>query len=272
MWVQEKMDVPLALRGIWGSGRDDVYAVSAQSRIYHSTGNGQWTAQIAVDDNGATRFSGIWGSGKGDIYAIANQGIFHSTGDGTWIAQAVPTAQELKSIWGSSATDVYAVGAGTILHSTGDGTWVTQPSVITGDLQKVWGSASNDVYVVGSRSEPSTTYLILHSRGDGTWTREETTGCPSARPGFATAGLRGLWGIGGDDVYAVGFVSVNHDGSPSILHSAGAGTWSMQPDCPPAASEVYRTDAVDLIGVWGSPEGDVYAVGSGGTILHRRRP
>jgi uncharacterized repeat protein (TIGR01451 family) len=62
--------------------------------------------------------------------------------------------------------------------------------------------------------------------------------------------LKGVWGSGGSDVFAVGDVG-------TILHYDGA-AWSAMSS---GTSGGFR-------GVWGSSGGDVFAVGSNGTILH----
>jgi hypothetical protein len=64
-----------------------------------------------------------------------------------------------------------------------------------------------------------------------------------------------LWGSGPDDIYAVG-------NSNQILHSAGAGAWTLQTSPPGAAQGGTFED------VWGSGPNDIYVVGN--NIAHKK--
>jgi hypothetical protein len=62
------------INAIWGSGSNDVYAGTDQSRLFHSVGDGVWR-----DDgfNGNAGIHGIWGRNAGDVYLATSSGIFH---------------------------------------------------------------------------------------------------------------------------------------------------------------------------------------------------
>jgi hypothetical protein len=62
--------------------------------------------------------------------------------------------------------------------------------------------------------------------------------------------LRGVWGSGPTDLYAVGLAGTLLHGDTNALQPAPSGT------------------QVPLFAVWGSGPSDVYAVGGSGTILH----
>ncbi|HEY1586755.1 MAG TPA: glucosyltransferase-I, partial [Polyangia bacterium] len=96
------------IKGIWGSGPNDVYAVGA-GPILHSTGNGMFVAQTQLFQHG---LFGVWGSGASDVYAVgAESSVLHSAGDGAW-APDDPTmgAGTVHAIWGSGSGDVYVIG------------------------------------------------------------------------------------------------------------------------------------------------------------------
>jgi hypothetical protein len=116
-------------------------------------------------------------------------------------------------------------------------------------LLAVWGTSPNDVYVVGT--EPA---VILHSHDAGTsW--KVTTLPADAQDGLTYPAYWDVTGTSSGDVYVVG----NHgDGHGVIYHSTGDDVWTEEtiPQNP------------GLMGAWAAPNGEVYAVGFAGTILH----
>ncbi len=132
------------LRGVWGSGPDDVfavgYAVNAPFILHSGDDGASWQAQ----NPGTTQeFQSVWGSGPDDVFAVGST-ILHSSNDGaSWAAQTSGTQESLTAVWGNGPDDVFAVGpSGVILHSTNDGaSWQTETSGTTATLYGVWGAA-----------------------------------------------------------------------------------------------------------------------------------
>jgi hypothetical protein len=107
---------------------------------------------------------------------------------GTWISP-YPQGNTLRDVWGSSGTDVFAVGdVGTIIHYDGFA-WTSMNSGTTENLQAVWGFSG-----VGWNG------IILHYDGSS-WTEMESP---------ATEYLSGLWGDSSSDVFAVGRFGIFH--------------------------------------------------------------
>jgi hypothetical protein len=214
-----------------------------------------WMAQSSGTTN---NLDAVWGSGPGDVYVVGDSTVLHSTGAGTWTAQALPGPVVsagnigLRSVWGSSMSDVYAVGDGAVVvHSTGAGTWTLQNGPVTGGFFGVWGSSATDVYATSGGSNGAFAY----STGNGTWIGSS----PGSIGGLA---LTAIWGSGAGDIYATG--GSNSLGGDGILHSTGGGTsatWTME-------LNLGFTTTSQVLGLWGSGSGDVYAVGEGGTIYH----
>ncbi len=147
-WADEASGITgqVTFRGVWGSGDQDVYAVTDDGRILHTTGNGTWGSPQQFTNGSTKPLYGVWGADASHIYAIGDTGtILFSTGNGQWNAQSSGTAVDLRGVWGSGSADVYVVGKmGTILHSTGDGKWVQQTSNVTPDLVAIWGSGADE--------------------------------------------------------------------------------------------------------------------------------
>jgi hypothetical protein len=233
---------------IFGNTAVGVYGAEGSESYWYGT---TWSTREVL---GAGYMRGTWDASPG-TYAVGDNGRIAYTSEtgipGSWGALTSGTTNTLYAVWGSSTTNVFAVGAGgVILHNSsatvgGGGTWVKtvqSSSTLTG----VWGSSANDVYVVGTNPA-----VVLHSKDGGTtWT---TTPLFEQYP----SGLNAITGISADDVYAVGTTDTTKG---VIFHSYGDDVWTPEPQTP---------FAVDLFGVWEAGTGDTYAVGRGGTILHR---
>lgn len=252
-WQVEFGDGVTTLRAIWGSGPNDIYAVGdngTEGIILHSVGDGKWlTHATGVGD----AFFSVWGSGADDIY-VGGSGntLLHSTGDGTWALQTIPQLGPV-SIWGSSASDVYLAGLdsmGNVYHSTGNGTWSAQNiGSASSTISAVWGTSATNVYFAGGDGTGDDIPYVLHGPGAPT---VETTPPP---PDMEIRTIFQLWGSGPNDIYAVGY-------SNQILHSVGAGVWTLQTSPQGAAMGGL------FEGVWGSGPNDIYVVGDETGVAH----
>lgn len=238
-WTPMNSTIGRVIRGVWGSGPSDVYAVGESGSIVHYDGVSWSNISIPVPQH----LLGVWGSGPDNVFVVATTGrIYHLTyqGDERIVEEfvvepaAARTEPYLYGIWGNDANDVYVVGDHeTIVHYNGS-SWTVQNFDITGKrLRAVWGSGQT-VYAVGEEG------TILEKQGTS-WV---------TMPSVPEANLRAVWGSGTDDVYAVGW-------SGTILHYDDL-SWTEQ-----------ESGTMELLfGVWGSGPDDVFAVGFDGTILH----
>jgi photosystem II stability/assembly factor-like uncharacterized protein len=249
---------PNALRGMWESGPNDVWAVGDAGTIVHWNGS-VWSTMPGV----ATQsLLAVWGSGPNDVWAVGHDPLSSVSvtlrWDGAvWASIPVPSGslEPLHGVWGSGPKDLWAVGqGGTILRWDGK-TWSaitnqtdpTLPELSNVLLTGVWGSGPADVWIVGSGG------TIVH--WDGTIWSDFT------QKVGVTQVLNHVWGSGPNDAWAVGDAG-------TILHWKDH-AWSR------VASGVLQ----DLNGMWGTGStvdsvsgstrpGDVWVAGSGGTILH----
>jgi hypothetical protein len=191
----------------------------------------------------------VWGSSGTDVFAVGasilwdmtgyGQGtILHFDGVGWSYMPVAAGAAELFGVWGSSPEDVFAVGAGgpgdftVILHYDGM-RWTRMPTPAGLPLYGVWGSSATDVVAVGYGGD------ILHYDGSR-WT--------SVREGMDGGDVWwDIWGTPDGEYFAVG---------SGVLHFSEGG-WSRM-----------KTPEGHFFGVWGSSGSDVFAVGSGGVIIH----
>ena len=222
---------PSTLYAVWGSGRDDVWAVGDAGTMVHGDGI-LWSAVPAVTPRA---LRSIWGSARNDVWAVGDTGtILHFDG-AAWTAMYAPTSAWLTGIWGSARNDVWAVGdTGTILHFDGTA-WTPVASGTTQSLRAVWGSGSQDVWAVGDSG-------TIVRWGGALWT-------PIAAAGLATS-LYAVWGTGATNIWMVG------DGG-TILRWRGSG----------AVGQTQVRGVSGLHAVWGTSPTQTWAVGDSGAVV-----
>lgn len=179
----------LYVTGIWASGPNDIYATGIRKggfgAIYHSAGDGYWTAQQAT----GTRMYAVWGRSSSDVYAVGwSHQVFHTTGNGKWTDLSAQFSGSFTAVWGN-ATDMFIAGS-SIYRSHAGGAWTVDGSggATSWDIRGVWGSASDNAWAVGTGG------LLLH-RGASGW---------SAVASNTRSDLFAVWGTDASDVWIGG--------------------------------------------------------------------
>ena len=206
--VWTSVDLPVAypaVKGIWGSGSGNVYAVGGAGPIFHLTGS-TWASELTFQMGRVTLY-GAWGSGPNNVYSIKSGGdsVWRSTGTDDWAPESTNAPNLTAHLWGSGASDVYMtlapynldMGPTQVIHSPGDGHWSSQLAVASYRLNALWGSGSDDVYAGGvhvNAQNVSDAAALYHTTGDGVW-----TAVPLDVPGLLT--LDCIWGSSARDVY-----------------------------------------------------------------------
>jgi hypothetical protein len=209
-----------------------------------------------------TGLQDIWGASTTDIFAVGGEGRIRHFDGAQWSPMESGTILNLLAVWGFAGDDVYAVGfsnqgsqRGIILHYDGDSWSEVQHGQTDTYFRDVWGSDPNDVFVVGGiEGFGGTPGVILHYDGRE-WTQPVTVN--DSQPHNQ---LRGVWGFGSDDVYAVGSGAApieNNPGMPALAFHYDGEAWQRMP----AMSGVFNS-------VWGPAPGDVYASGGPTGLAH----
>jgi hypothetical protein len=172
----------------------------------------------------------------------------------TWqlLASELPSA--LLSVSGRSASDVYAVGADKghgplVLHFDG-ARWHELHTGQRGDLW--WVQALPD----GRELMGGASGMVL--RYDGAKFERLTT------PGLGRQTVYGVWGTGGDDFYAVGSAS----GRAGFVWHCQHGAFESE-ELPLEELRMKTGELPGFFKVFGMGD-DVWVVGAGGTVLHRK--
>jgi hypothetical protein len=203
----------------------------------------QWIAVSPAFPSPTATLNGVWPIDNANVWVVGYlqpRGIAYRFTQGLWIESLLPPGTPtLYGVWAASASDVWAVGvAGTVLHFDGT-TWT--PVSISGPsptqvMSGVWGTPDGgDVWVVGAGG------TVLHGTKNGL--------APEASN--VTADLTGVWGVGNNEVWAVG------SRGTAIRRNATGGTWTSQ--------NHGLTQSI-LYGVWLSGRTDVWAVGERVTL------
>jgi len=271
-WIVQQSTVTSTLRSVWGSSGSNVFAVGDSGKIIRYDGN-TWTEiqNLASELRGVYvhsetcvfvvgyggkifRYNGtqwdtmnsnitdnlrdVWGSSETDVFAVGDSGtILRYDGTGWTATISSDEKPYLWGVWGSSGDNVFAVGNDGAVFRYNGIAWSETASSVSKHLKAIWGSSKTDIFAVGDGG------TLIHNDGSK-WT---------AMNGLADFGsLTGISGTSENDVYAV-------SSSGKIIHYDGA-SWT----------ETANPSGKGLYGIWGSPDGEMFAVGDGGTVLFRK--
>lgn len=276
LWTPQISGTSNTLHDVWGTSETDVWAVGDNGTILHWDGEA-WRRSA---DLGEERINGIWGSPAGDVWAVGDT-IRRWTGDGWHPVATPPGPFTLHEVWGRGPDDVYAVGSnGLILHYDGV-SWAQMASGTRHDLYAL-GGTDEIVYAAGERG------LLLGLAGGACcvllWDA-------SGRTDIDFTGMARM--PGGELLFAGGPCLYRWDGNccerwivsgltwfrdvaarpGGMLYAAGEGGDCIR-RCAMAWNGIWTpmemTGRHRIFALWGSDEGDCFAVGSNGSILYLR--
>lgn len=106
------------LRGIWGTGNNNVYAVGLDSLIMRFDGNWRPVRNQGADELPRVFLFGIDGLAGDDITIVGWRGVAIRFDGEAWLAEPTGVEADLRDVWIDPVTEVaYAVGAsGTIIR------------------------------------------------------------------------------------------------------------------------------------------------------------
>ena len=219
--------------GLHGAGRDDVWAVGANSQTFHYTGeaNGWTTVRAPTPEtlNAVHVFSSTL------AYAVGDAGVLVQWDGSRWNLGPALGDGRLNGVWGANPNDVWIVGDNGRAYRFDGASWTEQAGFTTASLLGVRGRTASEVYAWGSGG------ALLRFDG-ATWT-PIITGTNRVLFGLHFAGPTDTWLVG--------------EGG-TVLRNQGGG-WVPQQ----SGTRNF------LFGVFGASPQDVWIVGETGTILRR---
>ena len=261
--------------GVAGTSPKDVFVAGPGGLLVHYDGS-TWTPDPAGKGHDFTGVQTL----NGKLVATGRRGLLMVREGGAWKTWDTGVPSDLSAAW-AAGDELFVVGAeGAILRCRA-GKCQSVPSGTKKNLGAIWGTGPNDVYAVGDQAVlhwdgaefrmfavPDKTYFstvgpdgnggVLLTSGwstfrleGGAWKRvdKEKGAWATADAGDGT--IYGVWGGGGAPL--------------------GARRWdgSKWVEIPLPLGPFERT-AARFTGVWASG-GEVFIVGQGGAILHKRR-
>jgi photosystem II stability/assembly factor-like uncharacterized protein len=269
-WAQRSSGLLANLESVFASDAQHAWAVGQGGALL--VWNGSFFAPTSI--GGSTpALNGVWASGANNVFVVGNNGFIARYDGSNWLSQTSSTSQNLRAVFGVSATRAYAVGdSGAVL--TYDGTSWSAVGGATVNLRAVWAQSATEIYAAGDSGKvyrstggaftemtpgPATTSSIGGIFGTGAgdfWITADNMlfhyaggAFSSVTPTPAVSGLRGIFGTGPTELYAVG--------------AAGAllrynGSWS------PVTTGAVANLAGVTIG-----QRKLFVVGNGGTVLRQ---
>jgi hypothetical protein len=240
----------MRLDAVWGTARDDVFAVGGSGTILHYDGS-RWSEM----ESGTTAdLRGVWGTASDDVFVMG--GNRHWNGS-TWSGGSGPNIY--RKVWGNGPNDVFAAGSQAVGHNDGSGWSTFADSTVLGEdtfVEAMWTSGPDDVIVGGfilDHARAVTFARLLRWDGD-----QWSVVFEDSRPHESVVGI---WGTGPDDVWAVTTVSdyedVIDDVRGRVLHWDGR-AWEVV---------TVPHDHLHFRAVSGRAAGDVVVVGFD-VVLH----
>ena len=255
------------LSAVWAVNGNDVFAVGDAGTIVRRQNN-TWTTMTS----GTTaNLRGVWGAAENDVWAVGEGGTILRFNGSSWAPVTGITTSDVAAVWGSSASNVWLAATSKMYHWNGSA-WSN--TTVVGSMQGLSGTGPNDIWLATEGA------YLKHYTGS-TWpTVMPTGGTPTV---FAVLALSptNVWSSSGPP----GGEMLSYNGT----------TWTPTATSSAIFVSLYGTNATDVWGVGGTKIGhwtgaswgvtvptgvtmslwgvhgvgpDVWAVGSGPTILH----
>ncbi|HEY3497614.1 MAG TPA: hypothetical protein VGK73_23110, partial [Polyangiaceae bacterium] len=225
-------------QAIWGSSATDIWLAGTGSRVYHF--DGEVVEEVDYGLEVSSMFADVHGSGPDDVWFVGTNGeALHFDGE-QWQNEPTASVSDLDDVWVAPDGNAWTVGRnGVVMRYRPESGWEDVLEVTLSSLQwtAVTGTSSSDVWL------GAWTNYAYHF--DGTeWEAMDGADFPSGS-------IHKLVALAPDDVWGAGEFG-------SIVHYDGQ-SWERVP---------AKLDA-HWNSLWMGEDGEGWAVGVGGAIVHR---
>lgn len=276
-YATQASGVTSTLRDVWGADTSNIWAVGDGGVILKWNGTA-WAAQTSGTTANLLR---VWGTDASNVWAVGASGTIRKWNGSTWSAQTSGTSNTLRSVHGSSTSNVWAVGdTGTALKWNGS-TWAVQTSGVTNPFNAVWSVDASNVWVGASGG--------LIRFWNGTAWATQTTNTSNALTGLWGTSTSSLWaaGAGGtilkwngttwaaqSSATTTNLTAITGSDSQNLYVSAASTANPLPPSVALTTANGgsqwtphVMTGTQTYNGIWRAPNGQVWTVGSTGSIL-----
>jgi hypothetical protein len=160
LWTQQTSPTSETLWGVWGSAKDDLWAVggngddSSEAVLIHYNGTTWEKVTLPqLQKENVFAFFKVWGTGANNVYVVGQHGVVLHWNGTDWLEEDTGTDQDLISIWGTDPDHIAAIGGrGNGVISTWNGSnWQTQSLSPQPGLNGVWMGSDLVVHACGAR-------------------------------------------------------------------------------------------------------------------------
>ncbi|MEO8841255.1 MAG: hypothetical protein ABI591_03710 [Kofleriaceae bacterium] len=234
-WCPVEPAIPATLRGMSGTGSDDVWAVGEAGTLLHYDGT-KWTRVAA---NTHDEFQGVKSFDRDDVWAISSTSAYHFDGH-VWTKVTIADFSYPYAIAGSSGSNVWIAEYGGVAHHFNGSSWTKTQTPGTNILYTIWSAAPNDAWA-GSNSNG-----LYHWNG-GSWASVASpyTGADPQYNAFV-----GLYGTASNNVWL-------SNGS-QVFHWNGS-AW---------AAGGYLSSNGYVVPMWGRGADDIWSPGGAYAVDH----
>jgi hypothetical protein len=219
------------LWGVYAFSATDEWVAGTTGTIQHFTGT--WTTTASGTTNTMFMF---WGSAPSNLYLVGRSCTAVLWNGSAWAPTSIPGCtgnQDLMSITGTATSNVWVSGTmGNVEQFTSS--WQNR-SQGNPDYWDTYTASATDAYAIGTLG------TIQH--WNGTTMTADTSGTTQTLAAITSPAAGEYWIVGAAGV---------------TLHKVGAGSWTL----------VQAPTATFLYDVIATSPTDLWAVGSGGLILH----
>lgn len=232
---------------LFGTGPADVFAVgnAAGKSLLQRWDGRRWSPMaLGATTTGDQKIGPLWGTSPSSVWSGCYDGILRYDGL-SWSRQQAPIG-EPAALWGSGPDDLWVGTSWRFYHFDGKVTWREVTDFPFSPASAVWGASAREVWAAGPRGNlarlrgtswaPYGHALLPRSATAPSWGR-----CFARAPDDVWVGMRA-------SLYGDGFWA-HHDGA----------SWER----------VSSSSGITLRAFHAPPGGDLWAVGTRGTIVRR---
>jgi hypothetical protein len=197
-----------------------------------------WQTVYQANDSIGALMS-VWGPTSEEVFVVGGQpdrGQVLRGRDTNWVTEFLPNGTPMLNWVYGVGDDTWAVGIGGAIVRREPGEWVAETSPTDRTLWGVWGASADELWAVGGDGVSDDPVLLRRDGATDEWALVELPPLGNSHALFK------IWGTGANDVWSVGDAG-------AIVHWDGQ-SWTSHSD----------PDGIDLISVWGWPDGAI-AVG-----------
>lgn len=233
-WTETSAGISDDLNAIDGVAEDEIWAVGELGSVVRYDGS-TWTPVANPPTTGA--LLGVYVRTSTDVWVVGEEGSAARYDGSSWTNATVPAGGNLRGVYVPAQDEAWvAGGAGEVWRYDGS-QWTAVDIGTTAALQGITGRSKNEIWTWGTGG-------VIYRYDGADWTRMTAP---------EVTRIVDLYPLDNGQAYAVGAEGV-------LMSLTEQGNWRRE----------NSGTLNELNAVWGTPEGDVWALGEEGTRLRKQ--